>query len=346
MRVAVVGAGVVGLSTTAELLRRGVDVVCHERAGGPMAQRSAGSSRIFRLAHPTPDLVRLAQAAREGFGRWEQASHTAMIAPGGCVISGDQVSGWAAAMAAAGAAHEIVDGRSGRLRLPARRPPSAALVDPSGGVIDVDAVRAHLIEVTSGAVVQNHVYALEDTPTGATVWSSAGTARFDAVLLTAGAGTSPLAAQVGIYTPPALAHHVRFTFPVDPAVSWQCWIDKPSAGLATYQHRSGPGRWAVGGSIDPGQVAWEAGRDAATAASRDAVLRYAREHLAVEPRVVDTLYCVTTPGLADGFEFRRHGAILAVSGENLFKFAPLLGEVLAEACTGGSTPAVADLARR
>jgi sarcosine oxidase len=58
VRVAVVGAGVVGLATTAALLERGADVVCFERAGGPMTERSAGSSRIFRLAHGTPELVR------------------------------------------------------------------------------------------------------------------------------------------------------------------------------------------------------------------------------------------------------------------------------------------------
>jgi sarcosine oxidase len=344
VRVAVVGAGVVGLSTTAALLQRGVDVVCYEQAGVPMAQRSAGSSRIFRLAHPTPDLVRLARVARAGFGRWEESTGTPLIAPSGCVISGDQVPGWASAMAAAGAPHEIVDGASGGLRLPALTPPSGALLDPSGGVIDVDAVRAHLTELTRGAVVRAQAYALDGPTAGATVRSSAGEARFDAILLAAGAGTSSLAAQVGIYTPPALAHHVRFTFPVDPSVTWQCWIDTPSTGLGTYQHQSGPGRWAVGGHLDPALTAWEVGRDAATTASCDAVLGYVRRHLAVETRIVDSLYCVTTPGLGDGFEVRRNGPILAVYGENLFKFAPLLGDVLAAACVDGSTPAVPDVA--
>jgi sarcosine oxidase len=176
------------------------------------------------------------------------------------------------------------------------------------------------------------------------VWTSAGKARFDAVLLAAGAGTSPLAAQVGIYTPPALAHHVRFTFPFNSPVAWQCWIDAPATGLGTYQHQTGPGRWAVGGHLDPALTAWEVGSEAATVASRDAVLAYARRHLAVEPRIVDGLYCVTTPGLGDGFEFCRNGSTLAVYGENLFKFAPLLGDVLAAACVDGSTPAVPDIA--
>jgi sarcosine oxidase len=99
-----------------------------------------------------------------------------------------------------------------------------------------------------------------------------------------------------------------------------------------------------GRALDPALTAWELGREAATVASRDAVLGYARRHLTVEPRIVDSLYCVTTPGLGDGFELRRNGPILAVYGENLFKFAPLLGDVLAAACVDGATPAVPDVA--
>jgi hypothetical protein len=87
-----------------------------------------------------------------------------------------------------------------------------------------------------------------DDPIGANVWSPTGKARFDVVVVAAGAGTSPLAAQVGIYTPTALAHHVRFGFPLDRSEVWQCWIDTPAAGLGTYQHQSGPGVWSVGGA--------------------------------------------------------------------------------------------------
>lgn len=49
----------------------------------------------------------------------------------------------------------------------------------------------------------------------ATVTSATGVAESEAVVLAAGTSTSCLAAQVGTYTPPLLAHHVRFTFPVD-----------------------------------------------------------------------------------------------------------------------------------
>lgn len=327
-RIAVVGAGVVGLSATAALQERGADVVCFERAGAPMQERSVGSSRIFRLAHREPELVRLAADARAGFDRWAEQAGRPMLVPSGCVISGADVQAWAAAMEAAGAPFERPDTPE-RLLLPVRRAPAEALLDPSGGVVDVDAVRAHLTALTRRAVRLEPVEAV-DASGG--VWTRSGHARFDAVLLAAGAGTPPLAEQVGITVPDELEHHLRFTFPVDPGAGWRSWIDLPAAGLGTYQHASGPGRWAVGAHLDAALTTWGFGRDAATSAARAAVLQYAREHLAVEPRVVETVYCTPTPGLGDGFHVQRGERVLAVHGENLFKFAPVLGTALATAC--------------
>ncbi len=345
MRVAVVGAGVVGLSTTAALLDAGVDVVCFERSAAVMGQRSAGSSRIFRLAHADPELVRLAARAREGFDRWAARAGTPMVDRCGCVVSGGDAADRAAAMAAAGAAFELVEPSSDRLRLPAAVTASPVLLDPDGGVVDVDAVRALLSARAGPAVVHEPVDALDVSGGAATVHGPGGAARFDAVVLAAGAGTSALAARVGVATPSALVHHLRVTFPfADAGPPRQAWIDAPADGLSTYQHRSGPGRWSVGGSVDPERVAWEVGRDAAEAASREALLAYARERLAVEPRVVDGLYCNHVPDAGDGIAFRRSGPVLVVDGENLMKFAPVLGEALAAAAVDGSTPAVPLLA--
>jgi sarcosine oxidase len=219
------------------------------------------------------------------------------------------------------------------------------LVDPAGGVVDVDTVRALLVAQTEHLVVHEPVYALDcDTSGGATVRSPTGESHYDAVVLAAGAGTSALAAQVGIYTPPSLGHHVRFTFPIDDSVRWQAWIDRPAEGMGTYQHRSGPGQWSIGGSVDPAFTAWEVGRDEATAVSRVVVLNYVREHLRVQPVILDSLYCTHVPNMGDGIEFRRNGPVLAVYGENLMKFAPVLGEALAAASVDGATPTVRQLA--
>ena len=369
MRVAVVGAGVVGMATAAELVRAGVDVTCFERAaaGGPgglsaavMGERSAGSSRIFRLAHVDPDLVRLAVRARDGFAAWTRRAGRPTVHEHCCVVSGGDAAERAAAMEHVGAACALVEPDDPRLRLPGPVSAGPVLVDPAGGVVDVDAVRALLVAEAGHAVVPAVVDALDVRGTGVAVRTAdgGGAARFDAVVLAAGAGTPALAAQVGVDLPAGLVHHARFTFPfAEPAAGgarWASWIDTPDpgtgegggAGLATYQHRSGPGRWAVGGTVDPALVAWEVGRDAAVAASREVVLAHVRERLAVQPEVVETLYCHHTPDTGDGITVRRAGPVVAVHGENLMKFAPVLGAMLAGAATDGSTPTVREAALR
>ena len=65
MRVAVVGAGIVGLSTAAALSDRGASVTVFER-GVPGDGQSGGSGRIFRHAHDDPRLVELAALTPPG----------------------------------------------------------------------------------------------------------------------------------------------------------------------------------------------------------------------------------------------------------------------------------------
>lgn len=337
MRVAVVGAGVIGSATAACLVRDGVEVACFERST-VMGERSAGSSRIFRLAHLDADLVRLAETARAGFARWGAG----IVDPGGCVVSGVDAADRAKAMAAAGVPYELRDAAAD-LGLPVVGPVAGpVLVDPSGGVIDVDAVRTLLGGVAGRAVVHAEVEGIAGGGGLASVRVGGESHRFDAVVLAAGAGTAGLAADVGIDLPSALQHHARFTFPL-PDGPRPAWIDAPPTGLRTYQHRSGPGRWSVGGTVDAAAVAWDVGPDAATRASREIVLGYARERLAVTPEVVETLYCTHAPDTGDGITFCRSGAVLAVWGENLMKFAPVLGEALAAAAVDASTPSVREL---
>jgi sarcosine oxidase len=55
--------------------------------------------------------------------------------------------------------------------------------------------------------------------------------------------------------------------------------------------------------------------------------------------VIERLYCTHNPDLGDGVQFLRNGPVVAVYGENLFKFAPLIGHRLADAAIDGSLPA-------
>ena len=334
MRIAVVGAGVVGMSTAAALVRGGEDVVVFEASGAVMGERSAGSSRIFRLAHTAPELVRYAQRARVAFDAWSGRAGSPTLDASGCVVSGADAADRARAMAEAGAKHDLVEVPDGTLGLPARSLDGPALVDPAGGIVDVDAVR-RLLTADAGAVVRHEQVRSIDE---GTVSTPDGIHAADAVVLAAGADTPALAAPAGIDLPRALEHHVRFTFALPDDRPVPAWIDQPARGAPTYQHRTGPGRWSVGATLPSELVAWENGREAAEAASETALTEYAAERLTVDPAVVDRLYCTHAPGTGDGIVFRRSGPVLAVYGENLMKFAPVLGETLAAAARDGSTP--------
>src|SRR5450759_4573016 len=70
-RVAIVGAGIVGLATASELIRAGAEVRLYEKAAVGASQ-SKGSTRIFRQAHGDPRLVELAMRARRKWRHWEE----------------------------------------------------------------------------------------------------------------------------------------------------------------------------------------------------------------------------------------------------------------------------------
>jgi len=342
VKVAVVGAGVVGLATAAVLLDAGVDVTCFESVA-PMSQRSAGSSRIFRMVHTEPVLVDLAGRSKEMFRQWSRELGRELLRGVGVVVAGGDVPRRAAAMAAAGAAHSVRETIDRSLALPAKSISGPFLHDPGGGVLDAAAVAEYLKARTRAATVLDMVYRIEQLASGARVWSSTGNRAFDAAVVAAGTGTCQLAAQVGLYTPSALLHHVRLTFPL------RDWSRRPPAlidnsqtwrpGFTTYQHLTEPGRWAVGAHFDPAQMAWELGRDRVVEQSRRLTVEYVRDDLdGVEDRPVDELYCAGTPGLTDGYRVVRTASVIALYGVNLFKLAPVIGQVLAGAVLDGSLP--------
>ena len=342
MKVAVVGAGVIGLSTVLSLLELGADVTCYE-AVAPMSQRSSGSSRIFRLAHGSPELVELAERAHAVYKAWSERAGVELLSRTGTVVAGGEVAEWASAMAAAGAEHALVDDGTGRLGLPARSIAGPALFDPAGGVLDAQRTGEFLTACTRSAVVIDTVYRIELIDAGTRVWSATERREFDACVIVAGAGSCPLAAQVELYPPSALFHHVRLTFGLrDHAVRPPCLIDKSESwrsGFTTYQHLTVPGRWAVGAHFGPSESAWELGRERVTSTARRLTVDYVRENLdGVDDRIVDELYCNVTASWGDGYGVQRNGGVLTLYGDNLFKLAPVLGQLLADAALTGSTP--------
>ena len=339
MRIAVVGAGVTGLAVAAELLRGGHDVRCYE-AATPMEARSRGGTRIFRLAHRRPELVAWAAQARHLWDGWSAEAGEPLVGTEGTVVSSDVVP-WAGAMAAAGAPHAISDDPPPGL--PASAPPGPFLLDPAGGAIRAAATGRFLLARAGSAVVGERVTAVGVSGERGVVTTAAGEDRFDSVVVTAGAGTAPLVAPIGVDVPSTLVHHARFTYPLrDAAATPPCWLEESSswrAGFSTYQHLAGPGMWAVGGDLPAAETRWELGADAVTQRSREIVGAYAGEVLdGVEPRVVETVHCDYADGLGDGLSAARVGPLLVLWGDNLFKLAPVIGRVAGAAAVELSLP--------
>jgi sarcosine oxidase len=331
---------VVGLAASYELARAGHEVQCFE-ADEPMAARSTGGTRIFRLAHATPALVEWAVRARAGWRVWSRAAGLPLVGQEGTVVSGD-IEDIVNAMTAAGAPPRVTERPPPAL--PAADPVGPFLVDDAGGAIQAAETGRFLLGSVGAVLRRSAVTAIEVRGDAAVVVAGGQSWTCESVLIAAGAATPGLAAQVGIAVPDTLVHHARFTFPLRaPQAAPPCWLDRAEEwrpGLRGYAHLAGPGLLAVGGHLPVEQTRWELGREAVTAASREVVCRYVVEYLSgVLPDVVETLYCNVIAGLHDGISTARSGPVLAVWGNNLFKFAPRLAEVLTRAATELTVPA-------
>lgn len=342
MRVSVIGAGVVGLATTRALRDLGAEVSCFESTG-PMSQRSSGSSRIFRHAHGDPALVELAIEAGLLYSQWAAQAGRQLVGTGGTVVHGPEVADWAEAMTQAGAEVSLIDVESVAPPLPVPSLTGLTLLDHSGGVINAAAVGEFLVREAGPRLIRRAVRQVEPISDAIRIHHTGGVMECDACVIAAGAHTGWLAAQVGLTVPSTFGHHVRFTFPMaDTSARPPCLIDRSQSwypGFTSYQHLTAPGRWAVGAHLSGELAAGAEDRESFTRRSRRCTEQYVQENLpgvGVEP--IEELYCDVLDGWGDGFVIQRSGAVLTLQGDNLFKFAPALGRILARAAIDRSTP--------
>ena len=170
MKVAVIGAGVMGLATGWALKRRGHEPVVYERftIGHPHGS-SHGRSRIFRLAYAEPEYVRLAQ---ESFGLWREleaeTGETVLELSGLVEVVRTLEESTAETLEACGVAWERLDREEAERRYPIHVPEgSFVIVQPEAGIARADVAlrafaqgldvrentRAHPDEVDADAVV-------------------------------------------------------------------------------------------------------------------------------------------------------------------------------------------------
>jgi sarcosine oxidase len=203
VRVAVVGAGVVGLAAAQQLLLHGVEVDCYE-AEAPMAGRSLGDTRIFRLLHADPELAALAMQAKEGWQEWSAMADKTLVGSEGVLVSGQPAYAWHQATEAAGASVQFSDGLPASCEVPAHRPVGPFAYDAAGGVIDVKSTGAFLIRELGHRLIAEPVVAIETIGEHARIVTAQRATSYDAVVVAAGAGTPKLAADAGLRLPDRL----------------------------------------------------------------------------------------------------------------------------------------------
>ena len=361
--VVVIGLGAHGSAAAAELTRRGLRVLGLERfPRGEAMGSSGGRSRMIRLAHyERPSYVPLARASWDRWAALEAETGLAILRRTGGLYAGphtsEVVAGSLEAARAGAVTHEILDAGAIRARWPVFAPSddSVAVFDERAGMIDAEqAIEAHLrVAERGGAELRfgERVMDWRPTPGGAFEVRTADglVAGADRLVIAAGPWTGffvpDLALPLVVERQPVL--WLEPAGPASPAVLalermpiwlWSTdggtfygfpWDDE--LGLKVARHHGGA-------AVEPDLVDRQVRDD-----DEATVRAFVRARMpAMDGRRRHSTVCLYTNTPDDEFVVDRHPAgrgvafASACSGHG-FKFAPVVGEMLADLVTDGSS---------
>jgi sarcosine oxidase len=322
-KIAVIGAGVMGLATARALARRGHDAVVYEQfEQGHTRGSSHGRSRIFRLAYAEEENVRLAQESLALWRELESESGETLLELNGLLeIVRTLEESTAPTLETCGVEWHRLDGDEAESRFPVRVPKgSFAVLQPEAGIVRADralAAFARELDVRYGTRVQPDELDAE------------------VVVVTAGSWVNELLEQ------PLVVKVTRETVcyfrpengrPIPSLVSFKpeshthdmYSLADPVYGLKVGAHHAGP-------EVDPNESGVPEPR------LIEQITRWARETYRLaepEPTAAETCLYTTTPD--ETFILERRGRLVIgspCSGHG-FKFAPAIGERLADLATG------------
>jgi sarcosine oxidase len=333
VRVAVVGAGINGLAAARAVARRGREVTLYEQFELEHAHGSShGASRIFRLSYPDLEWVRLAQQALPRWRELEDESGERLLELNGIIefVRGHG-EGSQRALEQAGATLELLDADEVVARFPMVRPPrgATAVFQREAGIVRADrarrafaaGARAHGAQIRTNMRVED----LDELDE-------------EVVVVTAGSWARGLLARAGIELP-VVATSETVTYyrletdrPVPSVVDFKPGgrghgtyaLADPTYGLKLGIHQSGQ-------PLDPDDPPGPDGE--LVELMRETTRRYFPT-ADPEPAQVDT--CLYTNTDDERFILERHGRVVvgsACSG-HAFKFAPVVGERLADLAEG------------
>ncbi|MFH9202788.1 NAD(P)/FAD-dependent oxidoreductase [Streptomyces anulatus] len=351
--IAVIGAGVLGLATTDSLVRRGADVVCFD-GRVPGSGLSGGLTRTFRHRHDDERHVALAVDGRAGFTEWERRSGKVLIGDEGAVYAGmgpADVKG----LALHGVAHHFVEAAGQDSVFPGLAPVDGPLlVDPGAGAIRAKHTIDALVGWVGERIVNAHIHSVTvpSDGDGVEIQTTEAIYRARHVVIAAGTAAPGLARGAGIDIPLESRLHVRPHFRVrgyEPGRTraLPCWVDRAGIwGETVYGSPIGDtGRYVIG--LIGAEVDIPFGPDGAlpegstTLDDARRVVDYVERALpGLDPEPVGVRVCVMTklPAGSDALRAWHTPGVTAVAGHNLFKMAPVLGELLADTALDDRLP--------
>ena len=270
----------------------------------------------------------MAVRARAEWERLEDELGVRLLGREGVLICGSNVPDRAAAFEAAGVPARLVDRDGQAEALPVIAPPGdEALLDELGGSIDVRAAVNGLAGALGERVVFAQVFEVVEQAGGVLVRTSEGLWSADRVIVCAGAEVHALSEQLGLDIPLQIELHARASFRVR----------VPGASLACLQDRSGTHGEVVYAAPMPDGREFAIGLGTEHEPPVDEALARLRTYVergmpGLDPEPVSVRLCKTSilPWGADAFAVWRAGSVDVLAGANLFKFAPLVGELLAD----------------
>ncbi|HEY5393940.1 MAG TPA: N-methyl-L-tryptophan oxidase [Trebonia sp.] len=354
----VVGAGLAGSAAAWAAAARGLSVVVLEAfPAGHRLGSSHGSARIFRRAYPDPLYVRLTGQAGELWRRLEAEAGESLLRLTGGLDFGPRRNPELlhAVLAACGVPAELVDSEAAAQRWPGISFDGGGPVmfHSDAGVLDPDRAMTAMLRlaVAGGADVRfgTPVTRLAPTPggDGATAHTDGGTFTAPVAVVAAGAWMAPLIGDLVRLPPLTVTQQQVFHFGPrgQPAPPWPIFIYKDDIddfyGLPGGRDGEVPGAIKLG-EHRGGTAASADGRDfTVDPGARRRAVEFAGQRLpGLDSSPINEITCLYTSTANEDFILDRTGPIViasACSGHGA-KFAPLLGEILADLATGRPAP--------
>ncbi len=352
--VVVVGAGVLGLAVTDALLRSGVSVVCLE-SGVPGGRQSAGETRIFRHAYRRRDVTEFAQEATMAWDAWSQRHGTALITPTGSLLITDDTVAETAGLASAGVPFDTLAPEQQSQHVPWRSvdPDATALFEPTAGTILARETVQALTGWVGDALRQAMVLDVRPVAHGGVVVRTTDQVfRAGSAVVCAGAELPRFATELDLDVSFTSHPHTRGVFRVRDegldAMAYPSFRDKtarPAGAVYSYSLPLSAHEVAVG--IEPAD-------NSATfdpISTMQDTVDWVRTALpGLDPDPVRLQSCDSTalrggdgnPWESEGMGIWRRDDVLLFAGGHYFKFAPLLGQVLAQVALGAPIPSLLD----